>query len=149
MVLAMMEMVVNGVSSRKVGAITEEDCGKQFSKSTVSDLCKGLDPVVNEFRNRKLTNKYPFVIVDALYTKVRENGRVRSKGLLATIGVREDGKREILGFSVADSESETSWSEFFTSLKSRGLTDFDLIVSDNHGGLVAAVKKQFHNASWQ
>ena len=149
LVLAMMEMVVNGVSTRKVGIITEELCGKQFSKSTVSDLCKGLDPVVSEFRNRKLTSKYPFVIVDALYTKVRENGRVRSKGFLAAIGVREDGRREILGFSVADSESETSWSEFFTSLKSRGLTGVDLVVSDNHGGLVAAVKKQFHNASWQ
>jgi transposase-like protein len=149
LVLAMIEMVVNGVSTRKVSAITEELCGKQFSKSTVSDLCKGLDPVVNEFRNRKLTSKYPFIIVDALYTKVRENNRVRSKGLLAAIGVREDGKREILGFSVADSESETSWSKFFTSLKARGLTGGDLVVPDNHGGLVAAVKKQFHNASWQ
>ena len=85
LVLAMMEMVVNGVSTRKVGMITEEDCGKQFSKSTVSDLCKGLDPLVSEFRNRNPTSKYPFVIVDALYTKVRENGRVRSKGLLAAI----------------------------------------------------------------
>ncbi len=149
LVLAMMEMVVNGVSTRKVSSITEELCGKQFSKSTVSDLCKNLDPIVNEFRNRKLTNKYPFVIADALYTKVRENGRVRSKGLLSAIGVREDGKREILGFSVADSESETSWSEFFSALKKRGLTGVDLIVSDNHGGLVNAVAKHFHNASWQ
>ena len=149
LVLAMMEMVVNGVSTRKVSSITEELCGKQFSKSTVSDLCKNLDPIVNEFRNRKLTNKYPFVIADALYTKVRENGRVRSKGLLSAIGVREDGKREILGFSVADSESETSWSEFFSALKKRGLTGVDLVVSDNHGGLVNAVAKHFHNASWQ
>lgn len=149
LVLAMMEMVVNGVSTRKVSAITEELCGKQFSKSTVSDLCKGLDPIVNEFRKRKLTAHYPFVIVDALYTKVRENSHVRSKGLLCAIGVREDGTREILGFSVADSESETSWSEFFISLKERGLSGVDLIVSDNHGGLVAAVKKHFHNASWQ
>src|SRR6056297_705749 len=148
-VLAMMEMVINGVSTRKVSAITEELCGKQFSKSTVSDLCKGLDPIVREFRNRKLTAHYPFVIVDALYTKVRENGHVRSKGLLSAIGVREDGKREILGFSVADSECETSWSEFFISLKERGLSGVDLVVSDNHGGLVAAVKKNFHNASWQ
>jgi len=149
LVLAMMEMVINGVSTRKVSAITEELCGKQFSKSTVSDLCKGLDPIVREFRNRKLTAHYPFVIVDALYTKVRENGHVRSKGLLSAIGVREDGKREILGFSVADSECETSWSEFFISLKERGLSGVDLVVSDNHGGLVAAVKKNFHNASWQ
>ena len=149
LVLAMMEMVINGVSTRKVSAITEELCGKQFSKSTVSDLCKGLDPIVREFRNRKLIAHYPFVIVDALYTKVRENGHVRSKGLLSAIGVREDGKREILGFSVADSESETSWSEFFISLKERGLSGVDLVVSDNHGGLVAAVRKHFHNASWQ
>jgi len=141
LVLAMMEMVINGVSTRKLSAITEELCGKQFSKSTISELCKNLDPVVDEFRNRKIDSKYPFVIVDALYTKVRETGRVRSKGLLLAIGVRDDGHREILGFCVADSESETSWSEFFETLKQRGLVDVDLIVSDNHGGLVAAIKK--------
>jgi len=149
LVLAMMEMVVNGVSTRKVSAITEELCGKEFSKSTVSELCKNLDPVVEEFRNRELTCNYPFVIVDALYTKVRENGRVRSKGLLSAIGVREDGRREILGLSVADSESETSWSEFFLSLKQRGLSGIDLVVSDNHGGLVNAIKKHFQGVSWQ
>jgi len=149
LVLAMMEMVVNGVSTRKVSAITEELCGKEFSKSTVSELCKNLEPVVEEFRNRELTCNYPFVIVDALYTKVRENGRVRSKGLLSAIGVREDGRREILGLSVADSESETSWSEFFLSLKQRGLSGIDLVVSDNHGGLVNAIKKHFQGASWQ
>lgn len=149
LVLAMMEMVINGVSTRKVSAITEELCGKQFSKSTISELCKNLDPVVDEFRNRKLDSKYPFVIVDALYTKVRETGRVRSKGLLLVIGVRDDGHREILGFCVADSESETSWSEFFETLKQRGLVDVDLIVSDNHGGLVAAIRKHFQGTSWQ
>ncbi|SHE62061.1 IS256 family transposase [Alkalibacter saccharofermentans] len=149
LVLAMMEMVINGVSTRKVSAITEELCGKQFSKSTISELCKNLDPVVDEFRNRKLDSKYPFIIVDALYTKVRENGRVRSKGLLLAIGVRDDGHREILGLCVADSESETSWSEFFESLKQRGLVDVDLIVSDNHGGLVNAIKKHFQGATWQ
>lgn len=149
LVLAMMEMVINGVPTRKISAITEKLCGKQFSKSTVSDLCKNLDPVVAEFRNRELTGNYPFVIVDALYTKVRENGRVRSKGLLSAIGVREDGKREILGFSIADSESETSWSEFFLALKERGHYGIDLVVSDNHGGLVNAIKKNFQGASWQ
>lgn len=149
LVLAMMEMVINGVSTRKVSAITEQLCGKEFSKSTISELCKNLDPVVDEFRNRKLDSKYPFIIVDALYTKVRENGRVRSKGLLLAIGVRDDGHREILGFCVADSESETSWSEFFESLKQRGLVDVDLIVSDNHGGLVNAIKKHFQGATWQ
>jgi transposase-like protein len=85
LVLAMMEMVVNGVFTRKVSTVTEELCGKQFFKSTISDLCKGLDPIVNEFRNRKLTSKYPFLIVDVLYTNVRENGRVRSKGLLSAL----------------------------------------------------------------
>lgn len=128
LVLAMMEMVVNGVFTRKVSAITEELCDKQFSKSTISELCKSLDPVVDEFRNQKLESKYPFVIVDALYTKVWETGRFRSKGLLLAIGVRDDGHREILGFCVADSESETSWSEFFETLKQRCLVDVDLIV---------------------
>ncbi|HHT54068.1 MAG TPA: IS256 family transposase [Clostridiales bacterium] len=149
LVLAMMEMVVQGVSTRKVSAITEELCGKSFSKSTVSALCEALDPVVEAFRNRPLHKHYPFVIVDALYSKIREDGRVRSKGVLIATGVNEDGYREVLGFNIDDSESEQSWGDFFTSLKERGLEDVDLVVSDNHKGLVKAIHKQFINASWQ
>lgn len=149
LVLAMMEMVVNGVSTRKVSAITEELCGTAFSKSTVSSLCAKLDPAVCAFRSRPLEKAYPYLIVDAIYTKVRENGAVRSKGLLLAIGVNEDGYREILGFMAADSESETSWGEFFSSLKDRGLSGVDLVVSDAHKGLVKAIRRHFQGASWQ
>lgn len=149
LVLAMMEMVLQGVSTRKVSAITEELCGKSFSKSTVSALCEALDPAVEAFRNRPLHKHYPFVIVDALYTKIREAGRVRSKGVLVATGINEDGYREILGLNIDDSESEQSWGNFFASLKERGLVDVDVVVSDNHKGLVKAIHKHFINASWQ
>lgn len=149
LVVAMMEMVVNGVSTRKVQAITEELCGKKFSKSTVSDLCRRLDPIVHAFKTRPLEKHYPFVSVDALYLKVREDGRVKSKALLIAIGVNEEGYREILGFHVADSESETSWGELFASLKDRGLVDVHLVTSDQHKGLVKAVQKHFQGTTWQ
>ena len=149
LVLAMMEMVVNGVSTRKVELITEELCGKKFSKSTVSELCKSLDPVVEAFKTRPLEDHYPFVQVDAIYLKVRENGRVESKGLLIAIGINEEGYREIIGFNLANSETEDRRRTFFNSLKERGLKDVRLVTSDNHKGLVNAVKKHFQGASWQ
>jgi transposase-like protein len=149
LVLSMMEMVINGVSTRKVKEITRQLCGTEFSKSTVSALCAGLDPVVAEFRNRPLDKSYPFVIVDALYTRVRENHRVRNKGLMIAIGINNEGYREIIGFAVDDTESEESWNNFFKSLKERGLSNIDTITSDSHMGLANAIKKQFHNASWQ
>lgn len=149
LVLSMMEMVINGVSTRNVTKVTEELCGTSFSKSTISSLCKRLDPVVEEFRNRPLNKHYPFVIVDALYTKSREEKRVRSVGALIAIAVSEDGKREIIGFTVADSESESSWSSFFISLKKRGLKNVDYLVSDNHTGLRKALAKQFQGSTWQ
>ena len=149
LVLAMIEMVINGVSTRKIQKVTEELCGQSFSKSTVSVLCKRLDPIIEAFCNRPLLKHYPFVVIDALYLKARENARVRSKGVLIAQGISEDGHREILGFQVSDSESETSWSEFFTNLKKRGLVNVDVVVSDNHQGLVKAVRKCFQNTSWQ
>jgi len=93
LVLAMMEMVINGVSTRKVEIITEELCGKKFSKSTVSALCKKLDPIIEAFRTRPLKYHYPFLVVDAIYVKVRENGRVRTRGLLIAIGINQEGYR--------------------------------------------------------
>ena len=117
LVLAMIEMVINGVSTRKIEMVTEELCGKSFSKSTVSNLYQRLDPLVAAFRSRQLNKKYPFLVADAIYLKVREGGRVRSKGLLVAVGINEEGYREVLGFKMADSESETSWGEFFAELK--------------------------------
>lgn len=150
LVLALMEMVINGVSTRKVRRITEELCGTNFSKSTVSALCQRLDPTVHGWNERSLGDKaYPFVIVDALYIKVRKEGRVRSQSVLLAIGVNEDGYREILGLQVGDSESEASWSAYFSWLKERGLRGVDLVVSDDHRGLVKAVHRHFQGASWQ
>ena len=149
LVLAMMEMVINGVSTRKIESITEELCGKKFSKSTVSTLCKNLDPMVNAFRTRPLKSHYPFLMVDAIYVKVRENKRIQSRGLLIAIGINEEGHREVVGFQLANSESENSWGEFFGSLKERGLKDVRVVTSDDHKGLVNAVRKHFQGASWQ
>jgi transposase-like protein len=150
LVLALMEMVINGVSTRKVSQITQELCGSDFSKSTVSELCKQLDPLVEAWNNRSLRNKkYPFVIVDALVLKVREEGHVKPRGAMIAIGVNLDGHREVLGLMLGDSESEASWNEFLSSLKTRGLTGVDLIVSDHHGGLIRAIRHHFQGITWQ
>lgn len=148
--LALMEMVVKGVSTRKVSAITEELCGTQFSASTVSALCKKLDPIVNGWNNRPLKDRdYPFLIVDALVLKIRDDNRIRSFSSLIAIGINQDGYREILGMQIGDSESEESWSNFFSWLKTRGLKGVDFVVSDHHGGLVKAVASNFQGATWQ
>ena len=97
-VLALMEMVVQGVSTRKVNAITEELCGASFSKSTVSALCAGLDARVRAFNERRLDGNYPFLLVDALFFKSRDDDRVVGRAALTVSGITEDGKREILGY---------------------------------------------------
>lgn len=150
LVLALMEMVVNGVSTRKISAITEELCGTSFSKSTVSALCARLDPLVSAWNERPLGEQaFPFVLVDALVLKVRDDERVRSLAGLLAIGVNAQGYREILGLHLGDSESEASWSDFLGWLKRRGLSGVDLVVSDAHGGLVNAVRRHFQGTSWQ
>lgn len=147
--LALMEMVVQGVSTRKVEVITTELCGTTFSKSTVSALCAKLDPIVESFRHRPLTTKYAFVYVDAMMVKVRTAGIITSKSLLIALGIRPDGHREVLGFQLGDSESATSWQDFFVNLKARGLHGVDLIVSDAHCGLKKAIASQFQGTVWQ
>lgn len=148
-VLALMEMVVNGVSTRKVTAITEELCGASFSKSTVSSLCSGLEPRVRAFNERRLDDAYPFVLVDALFIKSREGDRVVSRAVLIVSGVRADGYREILGVRMGDTESFATWDETFRWLKGRGLKGVMFVVSDDHGGLTEAVARHFQGASWQ
>ena len=149
-VLGLMEMYVQGVSTRKVKKVTEALCGASFSKSTVSQLCVNLDAVVNAWRNRELTDKrYPFLIVDALVIDIRRDGAIRSSGMLIVYGVNEQGYREPLDFMVADSETEASWMELFKRLKARGLREVDLVVSDAHTGLITALKQQFQGAQWQ
>ena len=148
-VLALMEMVVNGVSTRKVSAITEELCGASFSKSTVSALCAGLDARVRAFNERRLDGDYPFVLVDALFIKSREEDRVVSHAALVASGIRSDGHREILGVRMGDVESFATWEEMFRWLKGRGLRGVSFVISDSHGGLVEAIARHFHGASWQ
>ncbi len=147
--LALMEMVINGVSTRKVAKITEELCGTEFSKSTVSELCKRLDPLVKAWNDRPLKEVYPFVMVDAIVLKVRKGSQVKPQSALIAIGVNIKRYREVLGFWIGDSETYGSWSDFFSWLKGRGLRGVDLVVSDHHGGLVKAVETQFQGAMWQ
>lgn len=150
LLVTLMEMVINGVSTRKVAAITEELCGHAFSKSLVSALCQTFDPVVQAWNDRPLDDTaHPFVLVDALVIKVREDDRVVSKSALVATGVRADGYRTILGLRLGDSESEASWTDFFTWLQARGLREVDLVVSDDHRGLVAAIQRQFQGVRWQ
>lgn len=149
-VLALMEMVVNGVSTRKVTNITEELCGVSFSKSTVSQLCTGLDARVRAFNERRFDGiSYPFIMVDAMFIKSRDNDRVVSRAALSISGIREDGHREILGLKIGDTESFSTWEETFRWLKSRGLKGVMFVISDQHAGLVEAVRKHFQGASWQ
>lgn len=147
---SLMEMYLQGVSTRKVSKITEELCGVSFSKSTVSEVCIELDARIKAWKTRRFDNqRYPFIIVDALVTDVRRDHAVRSTGVLVAYGVNDKGYREVLGFVVADSETEAGWLELFKDLRTRGLKGVDLVVSDAHTGLVNALKAQFQGASWQ
>lgn len=150
LLLALMEMCVNGVSTRKVQNITEELCGTSFSKSMVSELTKRLEPIVAGWNGRALSDcSYPFVFVDAMVLRARDGNVVRSKGMMIAMGVNLEGYREVLGFMVGDTESEASWAEFFQWLKSRGLSGVDMLISDSHGGLVKAARKHFQGTAWQ
>ena len=149
LVLALMEMYVQGVSTRKVAAITEALCGRSFSSQLVSKLAKCLDEKVAEWRSRPLEGVYPYLIVDARYEKVRRGGRVISQGILIVMGISSCGMREILAVECADTECETTWSDLFRDLKRRGLSGVQLVVSDAHEGIRAATARYFQGASWQ
>lgn len=148
--LSMLEMVINGVSTRKVTKVVEQLCGEKVSKSMVSDLTKKLDPIVKEWAGRRLDHQYyNYIYVDAMYIKVREYHKVVSKAVYIALGVNSQDKREILGFKIANKESKEGWSEFFGSLKERGLQPPKLVISDAHEGLKAAIMEKFLNTSWQ
>lgn len=150
LVLSLMEMYVEGVSTRKVKEVSEKLCGTSFSKSTVSRLSTELDCELEAWRNRPLdADAYPYLFVDARYEKVRAGSRIISEGVLVVCGVRDDGYREILAVDVADVESEATYQDLFRSLKERGLKGVELIVSDDHKGLKAAIARHFHGASHQ
>jgi transposase-like protein len=150
LVLALMEMYVEGVSTRKVKEITEELCGTSFSKSLVSSLAGGLDAELGAWRSRPLKGEaYPYLFVDARYEKARVDHKVVSQGVLVVSAVKDDGMREILAVEVADTESEATYQELFRSLKGRGLKGVELVTSDDHEGLKAAIFRHFQGASHQ
>lgn len=149
LIASMTEMVINGVSTRKVSKVVETLCGTSFSKSTVSDLCKDLSAAVKEFRNRPLTENYPFMTVDATYFKVRENHRIVSKAFMIALATNDQGHREIIGFGVYHNESKDTWNNFLSGLKKRGLKGLLMITSDAHEGIRDAMNKVFPNVPWQ
>jgi putative transposase len=149
LLLAIAEMYVQGVSTRKVKNITEVLCGLEISRTQVSELAKGLDAEVQAWRSRRLEKAYAYLIVDARYEKVRRGPHVVSCGVLLAVGIGEDGYREILGTYTAHTENDTTWAEAFKDLEERGLRGVRFVVSDDHKGLRAAIDRHFPGALWQ
>lgn len=149
LISTMAEMVVNGVSTRKIGRVMETLCGTSFSKSAVSEYCKELDRNVNAFRRRALTTEYPFVMVDATYFKVRIEKKVISRALMIATGTTIDGRREIVGFEAYETEARESWKAFLKSLKDRGLRGVKMITSDAHDGILYGMCEVFPKVPWQ
>jgi putative transposase len=149
LVAALTEMYVQGVSTRKVKAITEELCGHEFSAATISRMNETLDAELDKFAGRRLDEPYPYLILDARYEKVREDGVIRSQAVLIAIGVDWEGRRNVLAVELANRESQSSWKEFCLRLKARGLSGVELVISDDHAGLRKAIAEVFTEAAWQ
>ena len=150
LISAMVQMVINGVSTRKVSKVVEELCGTSFSKSSVSELCKMLDAEIEKFKSRSLSDlDSPFLMVDATYFKVRENHRIVSKAFMLALAIRQDGVREIVGFDVFDMENNASWQSFFKCLKARGLSGVNMVISDSHKAIINAIAQVYPEAAWQ
>jgi len=146
---ALAEMYIQGVSTRKVKAITEELCGHEFSASSISRINQSLDEELEKFAKRQLEEAYPYLILDARYEKVREEGVIRSRAVLVAIGINEDGRRCILAVELANRESESSWKDFIGQLRQRGLRGVEFVVSDDHAGLRKAIAESLPEAVWQ
>lgn len=146
--LAIAEMYLQGVSTRRVQDITEKLCGYEVSSTQVSRVTKELDGQFEQFRNRPI-GEICYLILDALYLKVRHNGSVIDMAILMAYGVTPEGKREILGASAELSEAEVHWREFLMSLQSRGMRGLRLVISDDHVGLKSARKAVFPSVPWQ
>src|ERR1700736_2180312 len=140
------EMYVQGVSTRKVKAVTEALCGHSFSASSISAINKSLDEGLRAFAERRLTESYPYLILDARYEKVREAGVIVSQAVLVAVAVDEDGRRQILVVEFANRESRSSWRDFLSGLKARCLAGVEFVVSDNHEGLKAAIREVLSEA---
>jgi transposase-like protein len=146
----MVQMVICGVSTRKVARVVETLCGTTFSKSSVSELCKRLDAEITAFRTRSLEDlDVPFLMVDATYFKARENHRIVSKAFMVAIAITSAGRRQIVGFDVFDTEDTYSWQTFFKDLKSRGLKGVSMVISDAHKAILNAIVHTYPDAAWQ
>ena len=150
LITTMAEMVVGGVSTRKVARVMEELCGKEFSKSTVSQACKQLDADIDTFRKRPIeVGHYPFLMLDATYFKVREDHRIVSKAFMIAVGITATGERAVLGFDLYDDESNSTWSSFIHSLKERGLSGVIMYTSDAHLSIRHAMGIEYPETVWQ
>jgi putative transposase len=149
LVSALAEMYIQGVSTRKVKAITEELCGHGFSESTVSTINRKLDKELEQFAGRRLEGEYPYLVLDAKYEKVRVDGVIQSQAVLVAIGINWEGRRELLGVELANRESRNSWRDFLLALKDRGLRGVELAITDDHAGLKKALAEVLSEAAWQ
>jgi putative transposase len=149
LLLALAEMYVQGVSTRKVRAVTEELCGHGFSASSVSAITVQLDEQLAQFMRRPLTEEFPYLILDARYERVREAGVIRSRAVQVAIGIDWEGRRQVLAVELAGRESTSSWRDFLIGLKERGLRGVHLAVTDDHEGLKKAVAEVLPTALWQ
>jgi putative transposase len=149
LVLALSEMYIQGVSTRKVKAVTEELCGHGFSASAISRINSKLDEELGKSAGRRLEGAYPYLILDARYEKVREEGVIRSRAVLIGIGINWEGRRCVLGVDLANRESQSSWRGFLEGLRDRGLSGVEFVVSDDHDGLRKAVMEILPSAAWQ
>ena len=146
---AIAESYLQGVSTRRIQEVISHLGVERLSASTVSRIAKELDEKVEEFLKRPIERPMPYIFVDASYFKVRDGGKYVTKAFLVITGIRDDGYREILGAKITDSESEGFWSGFFDELIDRGLSGVELVISDGHKGIQAAVSSRFLGASWQ
>lgn len=151
LILALQEAYVAGVSTRKVSRITEKLCGTEFSKDQVSRMAQRLDKELDRWRERRLEKGYPYLVIDARYEHVREDGNVMSEGVLTVEGVNEQGYREVIGVSLSPGEDASSWGKLFRRLIERGLepTSVVCVISDDHLGLQDALQRYFPHAAWQ
>jgi len=143
------EMYVQGVSTRKVKAVTEALCGHSFSASAISAVNKSLDEGLRRFAERRLSEPFPYLILDARYEKVRESGIIVSQAVLIAVAVDGEGRRQVLGVELANRESRSSWRDFLSGLKQRGLFGVEFVVSDDHEGLKGAIREVLPGAVWQ
>jgi transposase-like protein len=149
LVAALAEMYVQGVSTRKVKAITEELCGHSFSASSISAMNQRLDASLAQFADRPLAEAFPYLILDARYERVREAGVIASQAVLIAIGIDWDGRRQVLAVELAHRESRSSWRDFLLGLKARGLHGVEFVVADDHAGLRAALREVLAEAAYQ